>query len=126
MSVTTNQSSTVICDLFDNDVVNSLDIINRIDELECGTNVPDEIAELAALKKFQKEYDYVDEWNYGAEFIAEHYFTEYVKDMLEGCGTIPRDLPDYVAIDWEETADNLKVDYADAEFNGVNYYVLSV
>jgi hypothetical protein len=126
MSVTTNQSSTVVCDLFDNDVVNSLDIINRIEELECGTNVPDEIAELAALKKFQKEYDYVDEWNYGAEFIAEHYFTEYVKDMLEGCGTIPRDLPDYVAIDWEETADNLKCDYADAEFNGVSYYVLSV
>jgi hypothetical protein len=126
MSVTTNQSSTVICDLFDNDVVNSLDIINRIEELECGTNVPDEIAELAALKKFQKEYDFVDEWNYGAEFIAEHYFTEYVKDMLEGCGTIPRDLPDYVAIDWEETADNLKCDYTDAEFNGVNYYVLSV
>jgi hypothetical protein len=46
--------------------------------------------------------------------------------MLEGCGTIPRDLPDYVAIDWEETADNLKVDYTDAEFNGVSYYVLSV
>jgi hypothetical protein len=122
MSVVAN----VVCDLFDNDVVNSWDIINRIDELECGTNVPDEIAELAALKKFQKEYDYVDEWNYGAEFIAEHYFTEYVKDMLEGCGTIPRDLPDYVAIDWEETADNLKCDYADATFNGVSYYVLSV
>ena len=126
MSVVANQSSTVVCDLFDNDVVNSLDIINRIEELECGTNVPDEIAELVALKKFQKDYDYVDEWNYGAEFIAEHYFTEYVKDMLEGCGTIPRDLPDYVAIDWEETADNLKCDYTDAEFNGVNYYVLSV
>jgi hypothetical protein len=126
MSVVANQSSTVVCDLFDNDVVNSLDIINRIDELECGTNVPDEIAELVALKKFQKDYDYVDEWQYGAEFIAEHYFTEYVKDMLEGCGTIPRDLPDYVAIDWEETADNLKCDYTDAEFNGVNYYVLSV
>jgi hypothetical protein len=126
MSVVANQSSTVVCDLFDNDVVNSLDIINRIDELECGTNVPDEIAELAALKKFQKEYDYIDEWNYGAEFIAEHYFTEYVTLMLNDCGTIPRDLPDYVAIDWEETAENLKVDYADAEFNRVSYYVLSV
>jgi len=126
MSVVANQSSTVVCDLFDNDVVNSLDIINRIEELECGTNVPDEIAELATLKKFQKDYDFVTEWQYGAEFIAEHYFTEYVKDMLNDCGTIPRDLPDYVAIDWEETADNLKCDYTDAEFNGVSYYVLSV
>lgn len=122
MSVVAN----VICDLFDNVVVNSLDIINRIEELECGTNVPDEIAELAALKKFQKEYDYVEDWKYGAEFIAEEYFTEYVEDMLIDCGTIPRDLPDYIAIDWEETAENLKVDYVDAEFNGVTYYVRSV
>ena len=122
MSVVAN----VVCDLFDNVVVNSLDIINRIEELECGTNVPDEIAELAALKAFVSKHDYVEEWNYGAEFIAEEYFTEYVKDMLEGCGTIPRDLPDYIAIDWEETADNLKCDYVDAEFNGVTYYVRSV
>jgi hypothetical protein len=135
MSVVANQSSTVVCDLFDNNVVNSLDIINRIEELKEQGDLDendfyhlddDEIAELAALQKFAAEYDYVDEWNYGAEFIAEHYFPQYVKDMLEGCGTIPRDLPDYVAIDWEETADNLKCDYADAEFNGVSYYVLSV
>jgi hypothetical protein len=127
MSVTTNQSSTVITDIFDDNVVSSLDIIARIEELKDNDDLNDnESAELAALKKFQKEYDFVDGWNYGAEFIAEEYFTEYVKDMLEGCGTIPRDLPDYVAIDWEETADNLKCDYADVEFNGVYYYVLSV
>jgi hypothetical protein len=126
MSVITNQSSTV----FDDNVVSSADIIFRIEELECLSSdcniTEDEITELCALKAFESKYDFVTEWQYGAHFIAEEYFTEYVKDMLEGCGTIPRDLPDYVAIDWEETADNLKCDYTDAEFNGVNYYVLSV
>jgi hypothetical protein len=123
MSVTTNVSSEV----FWTNVVSSLDIIARIEELkEQGDLDDNESAELVALQKFEKDYDYVDDWNYGAHFIAEEYFTEYVKDMLNDCGTIPRDLPDYVAIDWEETADNIRCDYADAEFNGVSYYVLSV
>jgi hypothetical protein len=125
----------VITNVFDDNVVSSLDIIARIEELKEQGDLDendfyhlneDEKAELAALQKFESKYDFVTEWQYGAEFIAEHYFTEYVKDMLNDCGTIPRDLPDYVAIDWEETADNLKCDYTDAEFNGVNYYVLSV
>jgi hypothetical protein len=122
MSVTTN--------VFDDNVVSSMDIIARIEDLECLSSdcniTEDEITELCALKAFESKYDYVTEWAYGADFIAEEYFAEYVKDMLEGCGTIPRDLPDYVAIDWEETADNLKCDYVDAEFNGISYYVLAV
>ena len=121
MSVTTN--------VFDDNVVSSMDIIFRIEELECLSQdcniTEDEITELCALKAFESKYDHVTEWAYGAHFIAEEYFTEYVKEMLNDCGTIPRDLPDYVAIDWEETADNLKCDYADAEFNAVSYYVLS-
>ena len=123
MSVFANVTSEV----FDTNVVNSCDIIDRIEELECVDSLDVvETAELAALKAFAAKYDYVEDWKYGADFIAEEYFTEYIKDMLEGCGTIPRDLPDYSAIDWEETAENLKCDYVDAEFNGVQYYVRSV
>lgn len=131
MSVTTN---TILTLVFDTNVVSSLDIIARIEELKEQGDLDendfyhlndDEKAELAALQKFENDYDHVTDWQYGADFIAEEYFTEYVKDMLNDCGTIPRDLPDYVAIDWEKTADNLKCDYVDAEFNGVTYYVLS-
>lgn len=122
MSVIANQSSTV----FDDNVVSSMDIIFRIEELIDRDDLDEnETAELAALQKFQNDYDHVTEWQYGALFIAEEYFTEYVKDILNDCGTIPRDLPDYVAINWEETADNLKCDYDEAEFNGVSYYVRS-
>lgn len=123
MSVFANVTSEV----FDTNVVDSQDIIDRIEELECVDNLDVvETAELAALKAFAAKYDYVEDWKYGAVFICEEYFTEYIKDMLIDCGTIPRDLPDYIAIDWEETAENLKCDYADAEFNGVQYYVRSV
>jgi hypothetical protein len=123
MSVFANVTSEV----FDTNLVDSQDIIDRIEDLECVDSLDVvETAELAALKAFVAKYDYVEDWKYGAHFIAEEYFTEYIRDMLIDCGTIPRDLPDYIAIDWEETADNLKCDYADAEFNGVTYYVRSV
>jgi hypothetical protein len=32
-------------------------------------------------------------------------------------------LPDWIVIDWDATADNLKVDYTEVEFDGVTYLV---
>jgi hypothetical protein len=40
---------------------------------------------------------------------------------LEDCGESPRDLPFYIVIDWEETADNLRVDYTEVDFEGTTY-----
>jgi hypothetical protein len=43
--------------------------------------------------------------------------------MLEDCGEIPRDLPHYIAIDWEATAQNIRVDYTEIDFDGQAYLV---
>lgn len=45
---------------------------------------------------------------------------DFVQDLLEACGDIPRDLPHYIAIDWETTARNIMYDYADA--NGFYFH----
>ena len=36
---------------------------------------------------------------------------DFVQDLLEACGDIPRDLPSYICIDWEATARNIMFDY---------------
>ena len=36
---------------------------------------------------------------------------DFVQELLEACGDIPKDLPHYIAIDWERTARNLMHDY---------------
>lgn len=82
--------------------------------------------ELYALSALAKECEGVPDWEYGAQLIRDSYFTEYVADMLEDCGELPRDLPHYIVIDWDATARNIQHDYMCVEFGDVTYWVRSV
>ena len=75
-----------------------------------------ELAELRALKD-----EIGSEWKYGVQLIPVDDFTDYCQEMLEDCGDLPKDLPSYIIIDWDETAENLKADYAETEFRGETY-----
>lgn len=79
----------------------------------------DEQEELAELENMESE---ISEWRDGETLIHEDNWIDYVKVFLEDCGDIPRDLPWYIAIDWKETADNLKSDYSEIEYQGNTYY----
>ncbi len=54
--------------------------------------------------------------------ISEDYFTEYAKDLVQAIGDLPRDIPSYLEIDWDATAENIKVDYSTVEIDGDTYY----
>lgn len=118
------------------DVIDSRDVIERIEELESALknfldendvlleeNFPD-IDELRVLRKLaNKAEQYSSDWEHGEILIRYSYWQEYVQEMLEDCGDIPKNLPWYIAIDWETTADNISQDYALVEFDGVEYYI---
>jgi len=38
---------------------------------------------------------------------------EFVQELLEQCGDIPKDLPSYIHIDWESTARDIMLDYSE-------------
>lgn len=81
-------------------------------------------AEYRALSAFAKEAaDYADDWQYGATLIRESYFTDYCRELVSEIGDMPRDIPAYIVIDWDATADNLRQDYTEVEFDGVTYLV---
>ena len=84
--------------------------------------------EHAALLAFAKECEGagVPDLEYGATLIRYSHFTEYVADMLEDCGELPRDLPWYIQINWDATARNIGHDYICVEFGDVTYWVRSV
>jgi hypothetical protein len=84
----------------------------------------DEVEELRTLKAFAEEGEnYSSDWNYGATLIREGYFTQYAEELVKDIADLPRDIPSYIAIDWEKTAENLKVDYTPIEFDGETYLV---
>jgi hypothetical protein len=65
------------------------------------------------------------EWKYGLTLINEDYFVEYCKELLIDIGDLPRDIPWYIEIDWEKTAENLKQDYSGTEFMCNTFYYRS-
>ena len=94
--------------------------IMSVDDWKFGLSQSD-AEELAALLELREEAEGMG-WEHGIPFIPETHFPIYVKELLADCGYIPADLPDWVVIDWEATAQNVSVDYSTVEFRGVWYY----
>lgn len=106
-----------------------------VDTFDNGENWPAEAPEptdedsviidefLAVRRLCEEGENYAPDWQYGETVIAESYFTEYAQDMLKDTGELPQEIPGYVAIDWEQTAANIKVDYTEIEYDGDTYLV---
>lgn len=106
------------------DVIATADLIERIEELSdtpCG-----ELDKLHAIMHELADVGGGDEkWEgdwYPGMLIADHYFTDYAREMLYDCGTIPESLPHWVEIDWDATARNVRIDYTPVEVNGRTYW----
>lgn len=125
------------------DVIDSRDIIERIEELESTqTDLVERLSngeisesdmkafddeegkELDMLRELAEEAEqYSRDWEYGETLIHEDYFVEYCMEMLKDCGELPTNIPWYVVIDEEATAENLKSDYVELNLDGQIYYM---
>lgn len=134
------------------DVIDSRDVIERIEALEAEredlkseaddyTNVKraeaqeklaewdesDEGQELKALKELAKEAeDYSRDWRHGETLIRDSYFKEYAQDLADDIGAVNKESswPNNF-IDWDAASDALKQDYARVDFDGVAYWIRS-
>lgn len=85
---------------------------------------PEDAAELAALESLAAEAEgYADDWKHGATLVRDTYFTDYAMEMLQDIGDLPKNIPPYVVIDKEATAQNIRADYTSVDFDGVEYWV---
>src|SRR6266404_4049110 len=91
------------------DIIDSRDVIARIAELE---------AELEAA--YEEYCDGTKEA--GGEPLTQNQWME-MEDFCKDIGDLPREIPAYMVIDWEATAENLKTDYTSVEFDGITYWV---
>ena len=118
------------------DTISSDDIIERIEELESELE-----SELETLKDADPEAELDD--GDAAELknlkeiiekmgsaatrehetlIRESYWEDYVEQLCEEIGDIPKDLPAYIHIDWKWTAREIAMDYSTVELDGISYY----
>ena len=122
------------------DIVNSLmndyaidgrDIRDRIDELEAlDAPTEEESAELTDLTAFLHEArQYNSDADDGETIIAESYFVDYIKEVIDDCYALPKELTSgewpyrHITVDYEAAAEEARADYAELTFRGRNFYI---
>lgn len=120
----------------DDDYFSSLDVIERIAELEAeytdesdgmldlGEADPEEAEEYWALIELQEEArGYIADWEYGETFISDDYFKDYAQELASDIGAIGDQLEwPCNCIDWDAAAEELQQDYTSFEFRGTTYW----
>ena len=122
------------------DIIDTRDIISRFEELEDqlfnGID-SDMLAEgtsehAAALAEFEVLQTILEElcgaggdekWRgdwYPLTLIRDSYFEQYMDQLIDDIGDIPRDLPAYIRIELDYTM--LQQDYTSIEIDGVDYW----
>ncbi len=81
----------------------------------------DEINHIAEIDNIETEIG--SEFTYGTPLIDEDYWVEYVEEeLIKGCGDLPQDIPWYIEIDWDKTANNIRIDYGSIRYQDNTYY----
>jgi len=120
------------------DIIDSRDIIERIQELrdlrdaakdEGGSDWTewlegDEREELDILLDLAGQAESTPDWEFGEALIRDSYFEDYARQLAEGLGAIdPNASWPMTCIDWEQAANDLKMDYFSVDFDDVTYWI---
>ncbi len=100
-------------------ILDTRDLDKILNRLAIRDNLDDD--EKEELKELENLKDEVPEWTDGNQLIPEKDFVRYCQDLCEEIGDIPKDLPGYISINWDETANNLRADYSECEYCGETY-----
>jgi predicted nuclease with TOPRIM domain len=136
----------------DQDIIDSRDVIKRLEELEAVKENMEEAQaalaedldneelqeetddaqqdyedikdELEALEALAEEASGSPGWSYGETLIRESYFKEYAQELADDIGAIDSNVVWPVnCIDWEEAASQLSQDYTKVDYDGVTYLI---
>ena len=107
------------------DVIDSRDVIARIEELremvQDETADAEEVEELKMLEALAEDCEGSPDWQYGETLIRRSYFTGYMDDMIEDCYEMPKNIPAFMTITLDY--DMLEQDYMSVDFDGVEYLI---
>ena len=124
-----NNAANQITTPFHFDLIDVENLIERFEEMRDSEDAPEDAAYFCMVEDLLRELagnggdvQWEGEW-YPAVLIHEDYFTDYTRELMMDCEMLPRDLPEWVEIDWESTACNVRVmDYTSIEVDGVTYW----
>ncbi len=80
----------------------------------------DNLERYEALQELFSELKSCSEFQYGITLIDEDDFTAYTQEYAEDIGAVGES-SHWIAIDWDATAENLRSDFDEVEFEGTTY-----
>jgi hypothetical protein len=108
----------------DTSVISAKMLDMRIEYLQSVCFSPKDIHEIDLLLDLREQcLNYRDWYEGDGVIIRADCFAEYVQDYLIDIGELPEDLPSYVVIDWQATANKLSLDYDPIDFDGTTYLI---
>ena len=121
----------IIDSMMDDNIIDGRDIRDRIDGLEAlDAPTEEESAELTDLTAFLHEaMQYNSDADAGETIIAESHFVDYIKEIIDDCYALPKELTSgewpyrHITIDYEAAAEEAKADYVELTFRGRNFYI---
>jgi hypothetical protein len=137
------------------DVIDSRDVVARIDELkdqleaeheaqettlsfeywlqdENNSQNPDDITEYRALLALADEAEDSPDWIHGETLIRRSYFVDYIAELINDCYEMPKEMNSgqwpyrHMTIDYEAAANEAEQDYISVDFDGVEYLIRCV
>lgn len=119
----------------ENNIIDSRDIIERLEELssyDLSDLSEDDLEELRTLKALADEAEpESQDWVNGEALIRRSYWVQYVEDLIHDCYPMPKEMHSgqwpyrHMNIDYEDAARELESNYASINFDGVEYLIRS-
>ena len=121
----------IIDSLMNDATIDGRDIRDRIDGLEAlDAPTEEESAELTDLTAFLDEaMQYNSDADAGETIIAESHFVDYIKEIIDDCYALPKELTSgewpyrHITLNYEAAAEEAKDDYVELTFRGRNFYI---
>lgn len=130
------------------DVIDSRDVIARIEELETEqAELVEQLSngeiteadmlvfdkeqgkELDVLRKLAEEAESSPDWIHGEVLIHEDYFTTHIEELINDCYELPKEMNSgkwpyrHITFDYEAAAEDAKADYMEVDFDGNTYLI---
>jgi hypothetical protein len=94
------------------------------DTLETQEEIePSQQEHFEKVQAFAKELEGYSDFHHGEAIICEEYFTTYTKELVSACGYLPQELPWWIVVDWDRTAEHVKMDYISVSYEGKDYFM---
>lgn len=114
----------------DQDIIDSRDVIDRIEELINDENLsPAEAEELSLLQELEEKCKFSPDWIYGETIIQEDAFVNYIEELINDCYPMPREISSgewpwrHMRLDYDAAAEEAKQDYYEFDWNDSTYFI---